>query len=58
MKYILHVDGITRNHGKVFSRGGIYIVPTYHPAALLRDPAKKRDAWSDLLVVKSLLEES
>lgn len=58
MKYILHVDGITRNHGKVFSRGGIYIVPTYHPAALLRDPAKKRDAWSDLLVVKSLLKES
>jgi DNA polymerase len=23
-------------------------MPTYHPAALLRDESKKRDAWEDL----------
>lgn len=57
MSYILHVDGITKNHGKVFTRGGVYIVPTYHPAALLRNASLKRDAWSDLLVIKSLLDE-
>jgi DNA polymerase len=25
--------------------------PTYHPAALLREPAKKKDAWHDFKLV-------
>jgi len=39
---------ITRMHGKWIERGGIMIMPTFHPAALLRDPARKRDVWADM----------
>ena len=31
------------------------VVPTYHPAYLLRDPSKKRDVYEDTKVIKSLL---
>ena len=36
---------------------GIRILPTYHPAALLRNPGLKREAWEDFKELKSLLEE-
>lgn len=39
---------ITRMRGKWIERGGIMIMPTFHPAALLRDPAKKHDVWEDM----------
>ncbi|MBC7357571.1 MAG: uracil-DNA glycosylase [Desulfacinum sp.] len=35
---------------------GIPVVPTYHPAYLLRNPAKKADVWKDLLRVLQILE--
>ncbi len=38
---------ITRDRGKWVDKGGILIMPTYHPAALLRNPALKADAWKD-----------
>jgi len=31
--------------------------PTYHPAALLRDPARKREAWADLCLLRDKLAE-
>lgn len=31
-------------------------MPTWHPAALLRDESKKIDFWNDLKVVKKKLE--
>ena len=31
--------------------GGAKIMPTFHPAYLLREPGKKRDAWEDLKLV-------
>lgn len=34
--------------GKFHERMGLKIMPTFHPAYLLRDPNRKRDAWSDL----------
>jgi uracil-DNA glycosylase family 4 len=37
-------------------RGGIRIMPTFHPAYLLREPSKKRDAWSDLKMVMAELD--
>lgn len=44
---------ITRARGRwLESRSGIKIMPTYHPAALLRDPAKKRPAWEDFQKVR------
>lgn len=40
--------GITASRGKWFEKDGIKILPTFHPAALLRDEAKKIDFWKDL----------
>ena len=48
---------ITRDRGKWVEKKGVWIMPTYHPAALLRDETKKRDAWHDLQAVKAKLEE-
>lgn len=50
-------QGITRVHGRVYQRKGFYLVPTFHPSALLRNPDLKRDAWEDFKVIRSLLEE-
>ena len=48
---------ITNCRGEWVLSKGVFILPTYHPAALLRDPAKKRDAWQDLQKVKAKLDE-
>ncbi|HCC49306.1 MAG TPA: uracil-DNA glycosylase [Elusimicrobia bacterium] len=34
----------------------IKVIPTYHPAALLRNPNLKRDTWEDMKMVKAFLE--
>lgn len=39
---------ITKDRGIWKEKKGVWILPTYHPAALLRDPDKKREAWEDL----------
>ncbi len=39
---------ITRDRGKWVQRDGIWYMPTYHPAALLRNPNLKRDTWEDI----------
>lgn len=38
---------VTRDHGTWLARKGVSMTLTYHPAALLRDGEKKRDAWRD-----------
>ena len=44
---------ITGMRGRwLVSRSGIKIMPTYHPAALLRDASKKRPVWEDFKQVK------
>ena len=49
LKNILGKDyGITSSRGKWFEKDGIKYMPTFHPAALLRDEAKKIDFWKDL----------
>ncbi len=39
---------ITRDRGKWFTYMGIPVMPTFHPAYLLRYPAKKKETWSDV----------
>lgn len=39
---------ITRDRGIWKEHKGIWILPTYHPAALLRDESKKRESWEDM----------
>ncbi len=48
---------ITRDRGRWFERKGVWMLPTYHPSALLRDPAKKREAWEDMLTLRDKLLE-
>jgi DNA polymerase len=38
--------------GKIYKYGDIRVIPTYHPAAALRDPNYKRPMWDDFLIVK------
>ena len=42
--------------GKVHSYGGIPLVVTYHPAALLRNPNWKKPAWDDVRIARQLLD--
>jgi uracil-DNA glycosylase family 4 len=39
---------ITRIRGEWHEKDGILYMPTFHPAALLRDPSKKRPVWEDM----------
>ena len=48
---------ITRDRGKWFERKGVWMMPTYHPSALLRDTSKKRDAWEDMQSLRDKLME-
>ena len=58
LKNILGEDyGITNSRGKWIEKKGIWYLPTFHPAALLRDDSKKIDFWRDLKVIKEKLKE-
>ena len=46
---------ITAARGKWIEKGDIKYLPTFHPAALLRDESKKIDFWNDLKEVKKYL---
>lgn len=48
--------GISKLRGRVYEIDGIKIIPTYHPAALLRNPALKKDVWEDMKMLKSLMK--
>ncbi len=48
-------EPITRLRGRVGEHGGIPVMPTYHPAYLLRNPAAKKDVWEDMKTVLRLL---
>jgi uracil-DNA glycosylase len=49
-------QGITKLRGKFQDYKGIKVMPTFHPAFLLRDPSKKREVWEDLKTVRDYLE--
>jgi uracil-DNA glycosylase family 4 len=46
---------ITRLRGNWRTYEGIQLMPTFHPAYLLRSPAEKRKAWEDLQAVMKVL---
>jgi DNA polymerase len=51
------MEPISRLRGRVGDYGGIKVVPTFHPAYLLRTPSAKKDVWEDMKVVRALLAE-
>jgi len=48
---------ITRDRGVWQLKKGVWFMPTYHPAALLRDADKKRPAWTDFKAIRDKLNE-
>jgi uracil-DNA glycosylase family 4 len=50
------LDPISRLRGRVYEYRGAKLIPTFHPAYLLRNPASKRDVWEDMKVVRGLLQ--
>src|SRR5262249_14499790 len=50
------LDPISRLRGRVYDYRGAKLIPTFHPAYLLRNPASKREVWEDMKVVRSLLQ--
>jgi DNA polymerase len=57
---LLETDApISRLRGRVHDyRGGSKLIPTFHPAFLLRSPDRKRDVWEDMKKVRALLAEA
>ncbi|MCL4226903.1 MAG: uracil-DNA glycosylase [Myxococcales bacterium] len=47
---------ISALRGRFHEHRGVPVMPTFHPAYLLREPARKRDTWSDLKQVIAELE--
>ena len=45
------LDPISRLRGRVFEYRGAKLIPTFHPAYLLRNPSSKREVWEDMLKV-------
>ena len=57
-RYALQQEiSVMREHGRWFERKGVWFIPTYHPSALLRNPALKRDSWDDFQKIREKLRE-
>ena len=52
------VEPISKLRGRVFDYRGSKLIPTFHPAYLLRNPSSKREVWDDMKLVKKLLTEA
>jgi uracil-DNA glycosylase family 4 len=48
-------DPISRLRGRVYIYRGAKLIPTFHPAYLLRNPSCRRDVWNDLKKVRAIL---
>ena len=48
---------VVREHGEFYNKNGILFMATYHPAALLRQPRSKPDAFADFLALREKIQE-
>ena len=48
-------ESITRLRGKFYDYRGIKLIPTFHPAYLLRNPQDKRLVWEDMKKIRKVL---
>ncbi len=51
-------EGITKIRGIFQDFHGVKVMPTFHPAYLLRDPSKKREVWEDMKKIRDYLNEN
>ena len=49
--------GISKIRGEFQDYFGVSVMPTFHPAYLLRDPSKKREVWEDMKKVRDFLNK-
>jgi len=49
---------ISRLRGRFYAYEGIDLLPTYHPAFLLRNPSKKADVWQDMQRLQEAYEKT
>lgn len=47
---------ISKMRGHFHDLLGVKVMPTFHPAYLLRDPHKKREVWEDIKMVRDYLK--
>ena len=57
MKIIKPDFKITREHGQWFDKGKYKLTATFHPAALLRDPNRRPDAFDDFESLRKMIAE-
>jgi uracil-DNA glycosylase family 4 len=50
------MDPITKLRGRQFDYRGAVLIPTFHPAYLLRNPSAKREVWDDMKKVRAILQ--
>ena len=48
---------ITKVRGQWLEWSGFPVMPTFHPAYLLRNPSSKREVWEDMKKVRALLTQ-
>lgn len=48
---------VTRQHGQFFEKDGRWMMGTFHPAAILRTPQQKPEAFADFLALRDKIEE-
>jgi DNA polymerase len=51
-------DPITRIRGREYKYRSAILLPTYHPAYLLRNPSAKREVWEDMKRVRAILADT
>jgi uracil-DNA glycosylase len=55
---LMSEEPISKLRGKFHELGGIKVMPTFHPAYLLRNPQDKRLVWEDMKKVRDLLKDT
>jgi uracil-DNA glycosylase len=48
---------ISALRGNIYDLNGVRVIPTFHPAYLLRNPEKKKETWQDMKRIMELLEK-
>jgi len=57
MRIIKEDFKISQEHGQWFEKNGVWTMAFYHPAALLRDPRRKPEAFEDLKTLQAKIRE-
>ena len=56
-RMIRHDFSVTKEHGQFIDKGGVLFMGTFHPAALLRQPSQKPEAFADFVALREKIGE-